>query len=74
MIDKDVIDGKREYKCDGCGVVAHFKSIDAARKPGGWGVSYERTFCYCPTCAPKYRHVGRAGIKSEQGQQLKIAE
>lgn len=75
MIDKDVIKGRRKYTCDGCKVVvAYFKSIDEAHKLNGWGVSYERTNCYCPACAPKYRHVGRAGIKDGEGQQLKIID
>ena len=76
MIDKDRIDGKRKYTCDNpdCGTVAHFSNIDEAQKKYGWGISYERIYCYCPKCAPKYRHVGRAGIKTGQGQQLSIDE
>lgn len=72
MIDKDRINGRRKYECDGCGVIAHFKSYDEAQKQNGWGVSYERINCYCPTCAPKYRHVGRAGIKTGNGRQLRL--
>lgn len=74
MIDRDRIDGKRKYTCDGdgCGTVAYFKSYDEAQKENGWGLSYWRDKCYCPKCAPKYRHVGRAGIKTGQGQQLEF--
>ncbi len=72
MIGKDVINGRRQYSCDGCGVTAQFKSYDEARSSGGWGISYERINCYCPACAPKYRHVGRAGFKIIKGQQISI--
>ena len=79
MIDKDRINGRRKYTCDGikddstpCGAIAHFKNYNEARKPGGWSVSYWRDKCYCPECAPKYKNIGCAGIKESKGEQLRI--
>lgn len=82
MIDNDRINGRRKYTCDGddedsedgkCKAVAHFKNYDEARA-SHWSVSYWRTNCYCPKCAPKYKNVGCAGIKTKSAEQLKIGE
>lgn len=68
-------DGRR-YICDDCGkAVQHFKSYDDARR-AGWAVSWERTYCYCPKCAP-YHRLGGATKATEHGlpksvEQLRI--
>lgn len=55
MIAKIVYPDGRTYICDGCKkAVAKFKNYDAARN-AGWAISWERTLCYCPKCAPKHR-------------------
>lgn len=38
--------------------------IDIARGRG-WAVSRNRTTCYCPDCAPYYRHAGKKNILVE---------
>ena len=64
MIDKTVYPDGRDYTCDDCKKVkARFISIDVARQQFGWCVVRERDECYCPSCAPRHRHVGRGGAK-----------
>lgn len=51
----------RDYVCDGCKKnVARFKNYDNARA-ARWAISANRKKCYCPTCAPNYRHTGQCG-------------
>lgn len=76
MINKNRINGCREYTCDDeeCNAVANFKNYDVARK-SGWSVAYWRDKFYCPECAPKYKNVGCKGKKPQPSEkQLKIAE
>lgn len=69
MIDKTVYPDGRDYTCDDCKkVTARFISIDVARKQGGWCVVRGRDDCYCPSCAPRHRHVGRGGAKNHKSQ------
>lgn len=63
MIGKIIYSGGyRHYLCDGCKKVEKFQSYQKARE-AGWGISRNRERCYCPDCAPFYRHVGRTGKK-----------
>lgn len=55
MISKIRYPDGRTYICDDCGKeVAKFKNYEEARA-AGWAVSWERTYCYCPKCAPYHR-------------------
>lgn len=59
------IDG-RDYICDNCKKeVGRFTSYDKARA-AGWAISYDRKNCYCPSCAPLRRNVGRCGVKASK--------
>ncbi len=61
MISTTVRPEGRLYVCDGCKkAVAAFRSYDQARA-AGWAVTYDRKGCYCPSCAPFHRNVGRSG-------------
>lgn len=55
MIGKIRYADGRNYICDDCAKAsAKFKSYDEARA-AGWAVSWERSFCFCPSCAPYHR-------------------
>lgn len=67
----------RDYVCDDCGKEkARFKNYDEARHTAGWAVSWERTYCYCPKCAPFHRLGGAnkptAATLPKNGEQLRI--
>lgn len=66
MVNKIIYPDGRDYACDDCKkVVERFKSIDDARD-AGWGVAQGRSTCWCPSCAPQHRHVGRGGAKASK--------
>lgn len=60
MIGKNVMDGKRTYTCDECQRVVGYYSSCRAAIESGWAISRGRKKCYCPSCAPGKRHVGRS--------------
>lgn len=58
MISKSVM---RRFDCDCCkDYTAWISSIEEARAKG-WCVCRDRRTCYCPSCAPRFRHVGSVG-------------
>lgn len=69
--------------CDSCGKVSDkryynatgFRSYIDFIRLDGWAIAKNRLTCYCPECAPYYRHAGiRAGevvtpmIKAKRAQ------
>ena len=68
MIGKIIYEYGRLYVCDGCKTgVGRFKSYEAA-KGAGWAIGRGRRNCYCPNCAPRYRHVGRGSTVGEKAK------
>lgn len=68
MIGKITYADGRNYLCDDCNKkVGKFKSIKAAIA-AGWAVSRDYTKCYCPTCAPFRRNVGKTGTRRKTVQ------
>lgn len=78
MISKTRYESGRTYVCDDCNKeVDHFKNYEEARA-AGWAVSWERTACYCPSCAPYHRFGGATNknrpAPSQNAAQLNIGE
>ncbi len=70
MIGKIRYPDGRTYICDDCNKeVAKFTNYDNARA-AGWAVSWERTYCYCPTCATAHRLGGANGKHTKPQQWL----
>lgn len=59
MIGKIITERGRVYDCEDCHDIGQFKSIEAARA-AGWAIGRDRRTCYCPSCAPMRRNVGKA--------------
>lgn len=78
MIGKIRFENGRNYVCDDCNQkTGRFKNYEAARA-AGWAVSWERTYCYCPACAPYHRFGGAtrntASTLPKNGEQLRIGD
>lgn len=76
MISKVRYPDGRTYICDDCKKeIAKFKNYDEARA-ASWAVSWERTYCYCPKCAPYHRFGGAnklsAATLPKNDEQLRI--
>lgn len=54
----------RIYLCDDCKKVAHHFKNEQSALAAGWAVAHGRKNVWCPSCAPKHRHVGRGGAPS----------
>lgn len=70
MISKIRYPDGRTYICDDCKKeIKKFTNYDNARA-AGWAVSWERTYCYCPACAPAHRLGGANGKHTKPKQWL----
>lgn len=68
MIGKVRFENGRNYLCDDCQkAVERFTSHKAAIA-AGWAVSRDYTKCYCPSCAPFRRNVGKSGARRSVAQ------
>lgn len=75
MIGKIRYPQGRLYTCDDCQKDVHHFRNEQAALAAGWAVAHGRKNVWCPSCAPRHRHVGRKrkGLQLPAGfEQLSI--